>query len=116
MINENMTDTFFIIVLVILGIFLFFCLFRAIIGPGVADRLVAVNMMGTIVLVMICTLSLLLNEGFLMDVSIVYALLNFLSVVLITKIYMGAHAEQKKMSEKNDSEGSAEDQKGLKLL
>ena len=80
--------------LIILGILLFACLFRAIRGPEVADRLIATNMMGTIVLVMICTLSLLLNEGFLVDVAIVYALLSFLSVVLITKLYMGAHAEK----------------------
>ncbi len=95
MISNNLTQAFFLIVLVVLGIFLFACLFRAIKGPEVADRLIATNMMGTIVLVMISILSLLLNEGFLMDVAIVYALLSFLSVILITKLYMGAHAEKK---------------------
>ena len=95
MISNNITNTFYLIILIFLGILLFFCLLRAIRGPEVADRLVATNMMGTIVLVMICTLSQLLNEAFLIDVAIVYALLSFLSVVLITKLYMGAHAEHK---------------------
>ena len=95
MISNSVTHVFFLIILVIMGLLLFACLLRAIRGPQVADRLIATNMMGTIVLVMICVLSLLLNEGFLVDVAIVYALLNFLSVVLITKLYMGAHAEKK---------------------
>ncbi len=93
MISNSLTHIFFLIVLVILGILLFLCLLRAIRGPEVSDRLVASNMMGTIVLVMICTLSLLLNEGFLVDVAIVYSLLSFLSVVLITKLYTGVHNE-----------------------
>lgn len=94
MISNSITHIFFLIILVIMGLLLFACLIRAVRGPEVADRLIATNMMGTIVLVMICTLSLLLNEGFLVDVAIVYALLNFLSVVLITKLYMGAYAEK----------------------
>ncbi len=94
MISNSVTHVFFLIILVIMGILLFGCLLRAVRGPEVSDRLIATNMMGTIVLVMICTLSLLLNEGFLVDVAIVYALLNFLSVVLITKLYMGAYAEK----------------------
>ncbi|MCR4655036.1 MAG: cation:proton antiporter [Lachnospiraceae bacterium] len=94
MISNSVTHVFFLIILVIMGLLLFACLIRAVRGPQVADRLIATNMMGTIVLVMICTLSLLLNEGFLVDVAIVYALLNFLSVVLITKLYMGAYAEK----------------------
>ncbi|HAG70211.1 MAG TPA: sodium:proton antiporter [Lachnospiraceae bacterium] len=100
-ISNQVTNVFFYIILIILGILLFACLLRAIRGPEVADRLVATNMMGTIVLVMICTLALLLNEGFLVDVAVVYSLLSFLSVVFITKIYMGAHEEKKA----GDSEG-----------
>ena len=100
-ISNQVTNVFFYIILIILGILLFACLLRAIRGPEVADRLVATNMIGTIVLVMICTLALLLNEGFLVDVAVVYSLLSFLSVVFITKIYMGAHEEKKA----GDSEG-----------
>ncbi|MCR5791093.1 MAG: sodium:proton antiporter [Lachnospiraceae bacterium] len=94
MIHNSVTHVFLLMILVYLGILLFACLLRAIRGPEVSDRLIATNMMGTIVLVMICAFSLLLNEGFLVDVAIVYALISFLSVVLITKLYMGVHAER----------------------
>ncbi|MBQ7562730.1 MAG: sodium:proton antiporter, partial [Lachnospiraceae bacterium] len=75
MISNSVTDSFYLIILIFLGILLFFCLLRAIRGPEVADRLIATNMMGTIVLVMICILSMRLQEAFLIDVAIVYALL-----------------------------------------
>lgn len=90
---ENLYSNFYIIVLSVMAILLFLCLLRAIKGPRIGDRLVAVNMMGTIVMVMICILALYLNEGYLTDVAIVYALISFLAVVLITKIYAGVHKE-----------------------
>ena len=37
----------FITVLIILAIMLFACLIRAVKGPRIADRIVAINMMGT---------------------------------------------------------------------
>lgn len=78
-----------IVVLVILAILVFACLIRAIIGPSVTDRLMAVNMMGTIVIVIIGILALLLKEGYLMDVAIIYAIISFLAVVVFAKIYIG---------------------------
>ncbi|MCR5733836.1 MAG: sodium:proton antiporter [Lachnospiraceae bacterium] len=99
MINNQVTQTAFPIILCILAVFLFCCLIRAIRGPKIADRLMSVNMMGTIVMVMICILALYLNEGYLVDVALVYAMISFLAVVLITKLYMGIYAERKKEEE-----------------
>ena len=48
----------YIAVLIILALMLFPCLLRAIKGPRIADRLVSVNMMGTMVMVMIAILAL----------------------------------------------------------
>lgn len=90
MIYHNM----YIAVLVILAIMLFVCLIRAVRGPRVADRIVAVNMMGTMVMVMIAVLSLLLEEGFLVDICLIYAMVSFLAVVVISKVYMGVYAEK----------------------
>ena len=53
----------FHVILVVLAVLTIFCLIRAVQGPTIADRLVAVNMMGTIVMVMIAVLALLINEG-----------------------------------------------------
>lgn len=87
-------DILYNITLAILGFFLLACLVRAIIGPRIADRLIAINMMGTTVIIVICILTFLLNEGYLVDVAIIYAMLSFLAVVLLTKICMGVYHEK----------------------
>ena len=51
------------VALIVCGIALFFCLFRAIKGPSTADRLIAVNMTGTVVVAMILILTVMLEEG-----------------------------------------------------
>ena len=93
----------FIGVLIFLAIILFACLIRAIMGPRVADRVIAVNMMGTVVMVMISILALLLKEGYLMDICLIYACISFLAVVVITKVYLGVYAER--MIEEEEKHG-----------
>ena len=87
--------------LIIIGILLILCLIRAIRGPRIADRIVAVNMMGTLIVITICVLAFLMGEGYLVDVAIIYTMLSFLAVVLLTKVYMGIY-RQKRREEKGD--------------
>lgn len=100
LVNENLTLIeklhmyTYLGVLIFLSVILFLCLLRAIKGPRVSDRIVSVNMMGTMVMVMIAVLSLLLKEGYLMDICLIYAMISFLAVVVITKVYMGIYAER----------------------
>ena len=101
----------YITTLIILGIMLFACLIRAVKGPRIADRLVSVNMMGTMVIVMISILALMLDEGFLVDVSLVYAMISFLAVVVLSKVYIGIYEEkryQAKEPHNNDEGGMSE--------
>ena len=88
-------DWIFHIVLVILAIMLLLCLLRAILGPTIADRLVAVNMMGRMVMVIIPILALLMGEGYLVDICLIYAMISFLAVVVLTKVYTGVYLEAK---------------------
>lgn len=88
--------------LIVIGVLLLFTLIRAIRGPRIADRIIAVNMMGTLVVITICALAFLMNEGYLVDVAIVYTMLSFLAVVLLTKVYMGVYRQKRK--EKGDEE------------
>ena len=92
-------------VLIILALMLFVCLIRAVKGPRVADRLMAVNMMGTIVMVMIAVLALLLKEGFLVDICLIYALVSFLAVNVLAKVYIGVYEENYRKRHKNDNGG-----------
>jgi multicomponent Na+:H+ antiporter subunit F len=71
-----------------------FGLIRVIKGPRLADRIVGVNMVGTMTDVIIIMLSILLNEGWLLDVALLYTLISFLSVIVLTKVYMGVYKER----------------------
>lgn len=93
----------YITILLVLAVMLFACLTRAIRGPRIADRLVSVNMMGTMVIVMIAVLALMLDEGYLVDVCLVYAMISFLSVVVLSKVYIGIYEEKRRGSENPDA-------------
>lgn len=77
----------------VLAVMLVLCLIRAVIGPRIADRLVAVNMMGTMVMVSIALLAVVKNQGYLVDICLIYALISFLSVVVLSRIYTGVYRE-----------------------
>lgn len=91
--------TVFVGALIFLALMVLFCLIRAVKGPRVADRIVAVNMMGTMVMVIIAILALLLKEGYLVDICLIYAMISFLAVIVLTKVYMGVHKENENMRE-----------------
>ena len=80
--------------MVLLGLCLAVCLFRACRGPKTADRVVAVNMAGTVTILLILFLALLTEEGYLVDVAMIYALLSFLAVILLCRIFIGAYREK----------------------
>lgn len=62
------------------------CLLRTVIGPSTADRLVGINMLGTLCLCMIALLGVRSREGVFADIALVYAPLSFLSVLVLTDI------------------------------
>lgn len=99
---EQAYNIFFCAALVFLAVMLILCLVRAIIGPRVADRIVAVNMMGTMVMVMIAILALMLQEGYLADICLIYAMISFLAVIVLTKVYMGVYLTKKEQEEQKN--------------
>jgi len=82
-------------ILIILAILLFLCLVKACLGPKVADRLLAINMMGTIVIVIIAILTIVMDEGYLADICFIYATISFLAVIVLTKVVQGIYKEEK---------------------
>ena len=73
-----------------LAVGLAFGLLRAIKGPRVADRIMGINMIGTISLLSIAILAALLDHGWLLDVSIIYGMISFLAVVVLAHIHITA--------------------------
>ena len=83
------------------------CLVRCILGPRISDRVLAINVTGTITVIMVALTVLLLGEGYLADIALIYAMLSFLAVILLSKVYTGIYQERKHeealMAEKADA-------------
>jgi len=64
-------------------------LIRALRGPTVYDRILAVNALGTKTVVLVATIGFVDtgrgSSGFFLDTSIVYALINFIATIAILK-------------------------------
>lgn len=60
-------------------------LYRAVVGPTIPDRIVAINVVGTTTVVAIALLAVALGELAFLDVALVYALLNFLLSIGLAK-------------------------------
>ena len=93
-------------VLTVLALMLVLCLIRAVIGPRIADRLVAVNMIGTMVMVIIAILAVIKDEGYLVDICLIYALISFLAVVVLSRIYTGVYREAKEHEQKKEEKAN----------
>ena len=96
-------------ILLLLAAMLFACLIRAVKGPRMADRIVAVNMMGTMVMVIIAIMAFLLKESYLVDICLIYAMISFLAVVVLTKVYTGVYKEHRERLEKKCREEEKEE-------
>ncbi|MBR0082263.1 MAG: sodium:proton antiporter [Clostridia bacterium] len=80
---EQAYTVLFLILLFGLGLGILFALIRAIRGPRTADRIMGVNMIGTLSLLAITVLALFLKESWLLDVSLIYGLISFLAVAVL---------------------------------
>jgi multicomponent Na+:H+ antiporter subunit F len=58
---------------------------RALLGPTVYDRILAVNSFGTLAVVLIAVLGFLTERPEFLDIALVYALINFIGVIAVTK-------------------------------
>lgn len=76
---------------VVLAVLMLATLARAVIGPRFTDRVIAVNMINTMAVAVIAILSVRLKEDFLVDVALVYALLSFLTVVVLARLVLVRH-------------------------
>jgi multicomponent Na+:H+ antiporter subunit F len=54
-------------------------------GPSVFDRILAVNLFGTLAVVLIALLGFLIDRPEFLDISLVYALINFIGTIAVTK-------------------------------
>ena len=104
----NRFEWFFYGILSLQAVLLLLCLIRAVVGPKIADRLVAVNMITTMVTVMISILAVLKGEGYLIDICLIYAMISFLAVVVLSRIYTGVYREEKDHQKRKEEKGNGD--------
>lgn len=88
---------------IILAILVILSLIRSVLGPRTADRIIAVNMAGTMVISIIAILSVYMKENYLVDICLIYAMISFLGVVVLCKVYMGVYLQKKHMKANMDA-------------
>ena len=58
---------------------------RAALGPTVFDRILALNMFGTKIVLLIAVISFLMGRPGFLDLALVYALINFIGVIAVLR-------------------------------
>ncbi|WP_022851897.1 monovalent cation/H+ antiporter complex subunit F [Limisalsivibrio acetivorans] len=76
-----MFDIFTVIVIVSAAL----VLFRAVKGPTVFDRILAVNLLGTKTIVILALIGFVFGRPHFMDLALVYALINFIGTIALLK-------------------------------
>lgn len=76
----------FIAVTVAILITMVLALTRALLGPTVYDRVLAVNMFGTKTVLLIAVLGFLNGRPDFLDIALVYALINFIGIIAVLKL------------------------------
>lgn len=61
------------------------CLFKGVLVENVADRIIAINVIGTKTVVLICFVSYIFKARFFLDVALVYALISFLATTYLSR-------------------------------
>lgn len=90
------------------------CLIRCIIGPRISDRILAINITGTLTVIMVCATVVLLHEGYLADIALIYSMISFLAVIILSKVYTGIYYERKHEEALQAEKAAAEAQQAEK--
>lgn len=73
-------------------------LYRAIMGPSIYDRILALNVFGTMTVLFIAVFGFLTDRPEFLDIALVYALINFIATIAILKFFeygdMGRASEE----------------------
>jgi len=83
-----MIDVWLLTALVLI-VWIFLSSLRAIAGPTLPDRVVALDTINTLMVAIMIILSVVYREVILVDVAIVYALLSFVSTLYIARYLEG---------------------------
>ena len=89
------SDVFLLVCMFAMAAILLMQLIRAIKGPRYTDRILAGNMISTTTMAFICLLAIFLHEDFIFDVAVIYDVLGFIAVVVLSKIIVAKEKKHK---------------------
>jgi multicomponent Na+:H+ antiporter subunit F len=61
------------------------CLYRAVAGPGVFNRIAAVNVIGTKTTVLLVILGYYFERPYFFDIALLYAMINFIGTLVFAR-------------------------------
>lgn len=94
---EQAYDIMMTAAVLVIAVLMILSIIRSILGPGISDRIIAVNMIGTMVIMVTAIFSVWMKENYLADVCLIYAMISFLGVVVLCKVYTGVYLQRKNM-------------------
>jgi len=99
----------FIAAIIALIVTMLLALIRGFIGPTVYDRILAANLFGTKTVLLIAAYGFFTNRPEFLDISLVYALINFIGVIAILKYfeYGGLHHAGKDDDDDNQANNNS---------
>jgi multicomponent Na+:H+ antiporter subunit F len=92
----------FIVATIAVVVAMTFAMVRALLGPTVYDRVLAVNMFGTKTVLLIAVLGFLTGRPDFLDLALLYALINFVGTLAVLKFF-----EYGDLGRRVDPEGEA---------
>ena len=79
---------FFVWTSVVILFLVILCMYRVFRGPGVVNRIVAINIVGTKTITIVLFIGLIFQKiDFFTDIALVYALINFIGVLAFSKYF-----------------------------
>lgn len=92
---ETMYNILHISSMCLLALIAFAYLLRTVIGPNFSDRILAVNSISTIVILIISIIAVVQGESYIVDIALIYAMLGFVTVVIVCKAYLRSHHKER---------------------
>lgn len=75
------------VTIIVLLVVMLMALVRAFLGPGVFDRVLAMNLFGTKTVLLIAVLQFYFGRPEFLDIALLYALMNFISVIAVLRYF-----------------------------
>lgn len=83
----TLSTSMFVAIVIALLVTMVLTLIRALAGPTLFDRLLAVNSFGTKTVLLIAAAGFLAGRPAFLDIALVYALINFIGTVAVLKYF-----------------------------